>query len=84
VDAEIRQLLIEHRLRWALVSGSGEERVNNALDALAPLLRGVATPRRGLFTRLDQRNAADKPWICSDCDDPDCEHRSFEAGRSAG
>jgi hypothetical protein len=44
----------------------------------------VAAPRRGLFTRLDERNAADKPWICSDCDDPACEHRSFAARHGAG
>jgi nicotinamide riboside kinase len=80
VDAEVRQLLTVHRLRWALVSGAGEERVGNALDALAPLLRKLATPKRGLFTRLDERNAADKPWLCSDCDDPDCEHRLLRAG----
>jgi nicotinamide riboside kinase len=84
VDAEIRQLLTLHRLRWALVSGRGNARIDNALDALAPLLRAVAAPRCGLFTRLAERNAADKPWICSDCDDPACEHRSFEARRSAG
>jgi nicotinamide riboside kinase len=80
VDAEVRQLLTLHRLRWALVSGAGDERVDNALDALAPLLRSLATPKRGLFTRLDERNAADKPWLCSDCDDPDCEHRLLRAG----
>jgi len=80
VDAEVRQLLTLHRLRWALVSGAGEQRIDNALDALAPMLRGLATPKRGLFTRLDERNAADKPWLCSDCDDPDCEHRLLRAG----
>jgi nicotinamide riboside kinase len=82
VDAEVRRLLAEHRLDWALVSGAGDERLDNALDALAPLLRSLAAPRRGLFTRLGERNAADKPWGCSDCDDPACEHRAFVAGRA--
>jgi len=76
VDAIIRELLIGHRLPWALVSGSGEQRTANALDAIAPLLRARATPRRGLFTRLAERNAEDRPWSCEFCDDPECEHHS--------
>lgn len=75
IDAMIRTLLIEHGQRWSLVAGSGEARLENALDAIAPLLRARAAPRRGLFTRLDARNAEDRPWICEACDDPDCEHR---------
>jgi len=75
VDALIRELLIGHALPWALVSGGGQQRIENALDALAPLLRGRATPRRGLFTRLQSRNAEDRPWRCEHCDDPDCERR---------
>jgi nicotinamide riboside kinase len=75
IDAMIRALLIEHGQRWSLVVGSGETRLENALDAIAPLLRARAAPRRGLFTRLDARNAEDRPWICESCDDPDCEHR---------
>lgn len=75
IDAMIRTLLIEHGPRWSLVAGSGEARLENALDAIAPLLRARAAPRRGLFTRLAARNAEDRPWRCESCDDPDCEHR---------
>lgn len=75
VDALVREALTAHALPWALVAGSGAERVENALDALAPLLRPRATPGRGLFTRLAQRNAEDRPWSCELCDDPACEHR---------
>jgi nicotinamide riboside kinase len=76
VDDLLRELLMEHRLPWALVGGSGPARVANALDALAPLLRSQATPRPGLFTRLAERNAVDRPWTCELCDDPACEHLS--------
>jgi len=76
VDGLLRELLIAHRLPWALVGGSGPARAANALDALAPLLRRQATPRRGLFTRLAERNADDRPWTCELCDDPACEHLS--------
>jgi nicotinamide riboside kinase len=76
VDALLREMLMAHRLPWALVGGSGQARVANALDALAPLLRRLTTPRRGLFTRLAERNADDRPWTCELCDDPACEHLS--------
>lgn len=79
VDTLIRELLIGHGLRWSLVAGSGEARLDSALDAVAPLLRAAAAPRRGLFTRLEARNAepAARAWSCEWCDDPDCEARSL-------
>jgi nicotinamide riboside kinase len=76
VDRRLRELLIAHRLPWALVSGTGRARLENALDAVSPLLRQRQAPKRGLFTRLDQRDAEapDWPWICETCDVPECEH----------
>lgn len=75
VDTHVRALLTAHDLPWSLVSGSGPRRLQSALDALAPLLRARQAPRRGLFTRLAERDAAQAPWpwLC-DCDDADCEH----------
>jgi nicotinamide riboside kinase len=81
VDALIREALTADALPWSLVAGRGAERVENALDALAPLLRRHAAPRRGLFARLDERNAQDKPWRCELCDDPACEHQTRAARR---
>jgi hypothetical protein len=54
-----------------------------ALDAVAPLLRGRSLSRSGLFTRLQQRNAspAGRPWVCLDCDVPECEHASMRNSR---
>ena len=85
VDNALRQLLIAHRLPWALVSGLGPMRVEAALDAVAPLLRSRSTPRQGLFTRLAQRNAElpASPWICEKCDQPECEH-ALRHGRAPG
>lgn len=83
VDRLLRDLLIGHRLPWALVGGVGAARVDHALDAVAPLLRERPAPRRGLFSRLDGRNAeaAARPWFCENCDDPGCEHRARRLGR---
>ena len=76
VDTLFRDALAARGLPWALVAGRGAARLENALDALAPLLRERAAPRRGLFTRLAERNAQDRPWTCELCDDPACEHQT--------
>lgn len=76
VDAALRELLHAHRLPWVPVAGRGAERTEAALDAVAPLIRQRDTPRRGLLTRLEQREAEAKAWtwVCDKCDVPDCEH----------
>ena len=76
IDALIRRALIEGRLAWSVVSGRGRARLDSALDAVTPLL---ARPGTGLFTRLENRQAAlpDWRWPC-DCDVPECEHLAFQ------
>jgi len=76
VDALLRRQLIAQRLRWSLVGGQGEARIEAAIDAIAPLLRRRGTPRDGLFTRLAERDAAQPEWrwACDQCDSPECEH----------
>lgn len=78
VDAALRELLAAHGIVWSRVAGSGPARVEAALDAVAPLLRGRTLPRQGLFSRLAERDAAQpqQQWVCERCDDPDCEHRA--------
>jgi len=77
VDALLRELLIGHSLPFASVAGLGPARLAAALDAVAPAVRTLAAPRRGLFTRLADRNAepAARAWSCEFCDDPACEHQ---------
>lgn len=76
IDALIRGHLLSANLPWASITGSGAARLESALDALTPLLAG---PDRavGLFSRLQQQQAAQKPWrwTCEQCDVPECEHR---------
>jgi nicotinamide riboside kinase len=74
IDNLIRHLLATHGISWSLVAGLGEIRVQQALDALSPLLRPRSLQGRGLFTRLAARNASQPAWFCMDCDDPECEH----------
>jgi hypothetical protein len=79
VDTALRQLLQAQRLPWVLVSGTGPARLESALDACAPLLRGRPAPRDGMFTRLQRRNAAAPAWtwVCEKCDVPECEHAAL-------
>jgi nicotinamide riboside kinase len=75
VDTLVREMLATHDLPWSLVMGTGNARLERAIDAIAPLLRQVQAPRQGLFTRLAGRNAepAARSWRCENCDDPACE-----------
>jgi nicotinamide riboside kinase len=86
VDTLVRELLMAQGQRWSLVAGSGPVRLQTALDAVAPLLRATPAPRRGLFTRLEERNAepAARLWSCEFCDDPGCEHRLHAGPRASG
>ncbi|MEK8025257.1 AAA family ATPase [Pseudaquabacterium rugosum] len=73
VDGHLRSLLIGHGLRWSLVCGQGEARVEAAIDAVAPLLRqrwphpaplAPTDAHReaaadGLFSRLHARDATE-------------------------
>ncbi len=75
VDALLRGLLQDHRLPYERVGGQGDARLECAVDALAPLLRGAVPGAAGLFTRLDERNrdAASRRWQCDCCSVPECE-----------
>jgi nicotinamide riboside kinase len=81
VDTLVRSVLIEHRLQCSVVGGLGEWRLQAAVDAVSPLLRGRIAPKHGLFTRLAERNAvaSARVWVCDKCDSPECEHALLRA-----
>lgn len=83
VDEMLRELLIGHRLPWAVVSGQGPARLESAVDALAPLLRPRSEAGSGLFTRLAGRQAESsrQRWACDCCSVPECE-RALHPPRS--
>jgi hypothetical protein len=86
VDALLQALLAAHRIAWSRIGGSGDARLEAALDAAAPLLRERAGRASSLFTRLAARDAAQPTWrpLCESCDDPDCEHRLRALARYPG
>jgi nicotinamide riboside kinase len=75
VDALLRELLLAHRLPWAVIGGAGPERVQQAANAVAPLLRGRPTGARGPFTRLGRTDdaAGRVAWSCTCCSVPEHE-----------
>lgn len=83
VDNRVRALLTTHALPWSLVAGQGAARLAAAVNAVAPLLRDRPQPGTGLFSRLADRDAADRAeaaawrWVCETCDDAACEHEAF-------
>jgi hypothetical protein len=76
VDTALRELMNRHGIGYAIVAGSGDSRLNNALAATWPLLHAHEAPdepqdgpgpgrRGGLFTGLSASSAA--RWSCDCC-----------------
>ncbi len=87
VDVLVREALLQIGTPWALVAGHGVDRLECAMDAVAPWLRAYRSPRPGLLTRLQEQQSRmpEWTWMCENCDDPVCEHLSAKRyARSAG
>ncbi len=68
VDALLRALMQRHRIGYSVVAGSGERRVEQAMDALRPLRAAPpAAQLRGLFTGLANGRSARARWACECC-----------------
>lgn len=90
VDRLLRRWLREGGHAFVVVQGQGPQRLEQALNAITPLLkdRAAALPPTspstvgepasgGLFSRLLDRQArlpGSTRWTCELCDDPACEH----------
>ena len=72
VDRALRELMGAHRLPFAVVGGSGAQRLHNAAAATAALMRPGAPLRGGLFTRFDAGGDAARGWAC-ECCNPEAE-----------
>ncbi len=70
VDRALRELMGAHGIGYAVVGGSGQARLDNAMAAVAPLLRQRAEaeprPPGGLFTGLGQ-GGSQRRWACECC-----------------
>jgi hypothetical protein len=84
-DERWRSVLVDTGAAWVPLPPEPAAALAAALDATAPLVRGLAPPRDGLFTRLAERNRSPlaRTWRCERCDDPRCEHAVSGRGPDA-
>jgi nicotinamide riboside kinase len=78
VDALVRTLLQRAGVPFQVVYGSGAQRLQGALAALASA--GVLPPQAA--PPPEPRGQAAWVWNCEKCSDPECEHRLFSRLRS--
>jgi nicotinamide riboside kinase len=73
VDALVREALARAEVDFHTVYGRGEERLANAVAAIAPWVPGLASPG----TAASRTASRTWVWTCDKCSDPQCEHRLF-------
>ncbi|MFM9880343.1 MAG: AAA family ATPase [Burkholderiaceae bacterium] len=82
VDSLLRQALQGAGLAYQVVYGQGQQRLENALNAISAIEKiasqAVNTLASGIY---DHNNDAPMPKMawCERCSQPDCEHRLFTA-----
>lgn len=74
VDAKVRAALMGDGLPYAVVHGSGEDRLANALNAINSIAE--CADRTAVSSQSGLKNAT-WTWACEKCSDPVCEHRLF-------
>ena len=78
-DARLRAALAQAGLRYQVVYGQGERRMENALNAINKIAIG-AYPASAIGS-FESKKGVRKPrlrdWNCEKCSDPQCEHRLF-------
>lgn len=73
VDSALRQLMQLQGVAYGVVRGLGQDRLDHALRAVAPLMQAqVAESPRGLFTGLGTAPTGARRWAC-ECCQPEAE-----------
>ena len=74
-DALLRRELQCAGLPFQTIYGRQDQRLNNALRALSPILSPLLG--RAPVASNELQTAGRPGWVCETCSDPDCEHRLF-------
>lgn len=79
IDALLRQALQQAQRPFQVVYGSGSERLDHALAAIASILPKGG--RKNLSGPNPLSSVSNEPlsWLCERCSQADCEHRLFSA-----
>jgi nicotinamide riboside kinase len=67
VDAMLRALMAREAIPYAVISGQGPLRLQQACAAAEPFLQQPTPERRGLFTGLAEPAASGTRWACECC-----------------
>ncbi|MEI6660611.1 MAG: ATP-binding protein [Comamonadaceae bacterium] len=72
-DAKLRHVLQSQGIGFSVIYGSGDERFDNAMTAVATISKVQHLPQ--------EKTARQSPWqwVCEKCSDAQCEHRTFTA-----
>ncbi|RSZ33738.1 MULTISPECIES: ATP-binding protein [unclassified Variovorax] len=73
-DTLVRAALTSAKLSYAVVHGTGGERLANAWNAIVSIAGNEGRPRTR--ARSDAKPAS-WSWPCEKCSDPECEHKLF-------
>lgn len=69
-DAQLRHVLQSQGIGFSVIYGSGDERLNNAMTAIA---KSQQLPQERITRQAPWK------WVCDKCSDAQCEHRTFTA-----
>jgi nicotinamide riboside kinase len=72
-DAKLRHVLQRQGIGFSVIYGTGDERFDNAMTAVATISKVQHLPQ--------EKTTRQSPWqwVCEKCSDAQCEHRTFTA-----
>ena len=72
-DAKLRHVLHSQGIGFSMIYGTGDERFDNAMTAVATMSKAQHLPQ--------EKTTRQSPWqwVCEKCSDAQCEHRTFTA-----
>ena len=70
-DTKLRHVLQIQGIGFSVIYGTGDERFDNAMTAMAAIAKGQHL--------LQEKTTRKSPWqwVCDKCSDAQCEHRTF-------
>ena len=72
-DAKLRHVLQSQGIGFSVIYGTGDERFNNAMTAVATMSKAQHMPQEKTTRQAPWQ------WVCDKCSDAQCEHRTFTA-----
>ena len=75
-DGTLRHVLHSQGIGFSVIYGTGDERVNSAITAMAAMA-AIAKAQHPPQEKITRKSPWQ--WVCDKCSDAQCEHRTFTA-----